>query len=798
METDRVHSKRPFAQVATASTYIYRHPSGCYSSSTLFDRPQSGASDRGRALTTKRRLTTLSAVKMPVQTGLSLVSASLDSPFARDFGDPVDCALQLQRQDNRPLFNTQPDNRFLSTTEPPISFEHRESVSSSGISESTDSSPTTTISTFDTTSMTDTSPSSSPESPSALQITYPKSTRIPEITERIAMHHSNAQVSTLSPLPSSMISSTTRPVSPARRARNLKNLSLRMPSSTPRPAISTASVVEVTSQNFSAPPSPIHRPVKTARRKPANLTIRTPASDQSSFSHSIADIIPPTPSIPQRSLRHFESSPSLTSMFSPTIAPVNGMQIPRPATRDGMPLMPGSWQDSPPPPPPRQTQVGPVSSLQQVTEEDDYHLDSRESTKRTEQSYPDGPIKIYESGVYLYLEPTRDEASKFDVVVNVAKEVVNPFADETEHKPETVVSTLRRPLSLAKRLSIAEPMTAISEESFHSAFESLPTTPKVENSSTPEYIHVPWDHNSEILDDLTSLCQLIDDRIAQGKSVLVHCQLGASRSASLVIAYGLYKSRDLDFNDMYSIVKGKSCWVGPNMSLIYQLTDFRSRLQRDEPAKAANQEWFKTPFLSKKHQDVFDSPPQNQEQVQGEQNQEQTQPEQAVPAQPEQVQEQIQTVEVQVERPAFALESIFSPIQPTFAHQFIKPAPPPQKQHGSGVRNILPRPLPLREKYQSFESSIQSSEKPETRRLSHIRFPTVQMDLVMQDVPASPSILSPRAAPYMCSSLSRTLAGDLAGDAPQTLFQFGQPALDPRSPPQRRELLITRNIDEVL
>ncbi|OKL60654.1 hypothetical protein UA08_04228 [Talaromyces atroroseus] len=722
---------------------------------------------------------------MPVQTGPSLVSASLDSSFARDFGDPVDCALRSQRQDNRSLFTTQQDNGFLSTTEPPISFEHRESVSSSGISESTDSSPTTTISTFDTTSMTDTSPSSSPESPSALPITYPKSTRIPEITERIAMH-SDAQASSLSPLPSSMFSSTVRPVSPARRARNLKNLSLKVPSPTSRPAISTAPVVEVTSQNFSAPPSPIHRPAKTARRKPANLTIRTPASDQSTFSRSIADIIPPTPSVSQRSLRHFESSPSLTSMFSPTMAPLNGMQIPRPVTRDGMPVMPGSWQDSPPPS--RQTQIGPGSSLQQVTEEDDYHLDSRESTKRTERSYPDGPIKIYESGVYLYLEPTRDEASKFDVVVNVAKEVVNPFAGETEHKTDTVVSTLRRPLPLAKRLSIAEPMTAISEESFHSAFESLPTTPKMENSSTPEYIHVPWDHNSEILDDLTSLCQLIDDRIAQGKSVLVHCQLGASRSASLVIAYGLYKNRDLDFNDMYGIVKGKSCWVGPNMSLIYQLTDFRSRLQRGEPAKVANQEWFKLPSFSQKQ--VLDTSGLSDEKPPlAEQNKEQ-----------EDQAEQSQTAEVQVEQsqPAFTLETIFSPVQSTFAHNFIKPAPPPQKQHRTGVHGALPRPLPLREKYQSFESSMQSSDKPETRRLSHIRYPTVQMDLVMQDVPSSPSILSPRATPYMCSSLSRTLAGDLAGVASQTFFDFGQASLDPRSPPQRRELLITRNIDEVL
>ncbi|EEA27646.1 protein-tyrosine phosphatase, putative [Talaromyces marneffei ATCC 18224] len=785
METDRIHSKRSFAQVATANTnpYIYSHPSGCHSSSALCDRPQRGASDRGRALSTKRRLTALSTIKMPVQAGPSLVYASLPS-FVRDFSDsahytsnnsqqhPEDCSLLAQS-----LGHTQ-ENSFAPTTEHPISFEHRESVSSSGISESTDSSPTTTISTFDTTSVTDTSPSSSPESPSALQLPYPKSIRIPEITERIAMF-SDAPASTLAPL-SAMIP-TTRPVSPGRRARNLKNLSLKMPCQISRPAISTASVVEATSQNYSAPPSPVHRPAKTARRKPANLTIRTPASDQITFARNITDIIPPTPSISRRSLRHFESSPSL-SIFSPTVAPLNGMQLPRPVTRDGAPLMPGSWQESPPPS--RQSQAISGTSLQQVTEEDDYHLDSRESTKRTEQSYPDGPIKIYDSGVYLYLEPTRDEASKFDVVINVAKEVLNPFTNEIEPKPETVVSTLRRPVSLAKRLSMAEPMTAISEESFHSAFESLPseadspTTPKVEKNLSPEYIHVPWDHNSEILDDLATLCQLVDDRINQGKSVLIHCQLGASRSASLVIAYGLYKNRDLYFNDMYSIVKGKSRWVGPNMSLIYQLTDFRSRVQRDEPAKAPNPDWFKTPHLSRPIQQLGVSEPAIKKETS-----------QPAPVQP--IQSQVQQI------PPSLQEVIFSPVPTTFAKPFAKPFPPLQKQHGSNGRGLLPRPLPLREKYPSFESLTKPFNKPETRKVSHVRYPTVQMDLVMQDIPASPSILSPRAAPYLCSSLSRTLAGDLAGDAPAT-FRFGQALLDPRSPPQRQELLITRSIDEVL
>lgn len=773
MNADCVHLKRSFAQVATSTSYILPDASECYSSTARLARSLEAATDRGRALSTKRRLATFPNLKMPVQAGPSLVSSAL-SPFARDLGDAPDCAALHSRREVHRQPYTQPLPQPQSgsfAVDPPISFDHRESISSA-LSESTGSSPTTTISTFDTPSVTDTSPSSSPESPSALPISYPKQMILPDISETVAIHPVVSNTPSVSVRP---MEAPPRAPSPGRRARNLKNLSLKMPCTSSRPAVSTASIVETTShQNFSAPPSPSYRPLKTGRRKPANLTIRTPASDQS-FTRSITEIIPPTPNI-QRSLRHFESSPSLASIFSPTTAPPGGMQFPRPSTRDGLPPMPGSWQEDSPSVPP---QSGP--GLQQVMEEDD-DLDTRESAKRSAQSYPDGPVKIYDSGVYLYLEPTRAEACKFDVVVNVAKEVVNPFADEME-RSNSVVSTLRKPLSLAKRFSVTEPLTAISEASFHSAFEVLPsdsdspTTPKAENGPLPEYIHVPWDHNSEILEDLMPLCQLVDDRISKGKNVLIHCQLGASRSASLVIAYGLYKNRDLDFNDMYSIVKNRSCWVGPNMSLIYQLTDFRSRLQRGEASKPLNPEWFKTqppspPVLNlPSFQDDTPDPMDT------------TEPQET---------EKLAPSFLKVARSYESLNR--SP------DRIVKSGAPQLRKSKSAIRirGISPRPLPLRERYQDGQK-VHSSKQAEKRPVGHARYPSVQMDLVMKDVPTSPSILSPRAAPYMCSSLSRTLAGDLAGDAPSHFFeQQQQLPFDPRSPSQRGELLITRSIDEVL
>lgn len=439
--------------------------------------------------------------------------------------------------------------------------------------------------------------------------------------------------------------------------------------------------------------------------------------------------------------------------------------------------MPGSWQDDFSPRPPSR------EALQKV-EEEDYNLDSRESAKGNERGYPDGPIQIYESGVYLYLEPTQEEASRFDVVVNVAKEVVNPFAADLA-KNNTVVSTLRDPCGFAKRHSIAEPLTAISEASFHSALEVLspesesPTTPKAEKRATPEYIHVPWDHNSEILDDLYPLCELIDDRVSQGKTVLVHCQLGASRSASLVIAYGLYKNRHLDFNAMYDIVKDKSRWVGPNMSLIYQLTDFRSRLLRGGPSKPAPAEWFKLgpncrPSEASNPPAVCSAAAQSEE--------------------PKRDDRERQTLipgpllHSSTERPVTTASSTSA----TASSRVPKPEAP-------APRSIFPRPLPLRERYETTEPSQCQSENQqlETRRTAHVRYPSVHMDLVVKDGLTSPSVLSPRAASFMGTTLSRTIAGDLAGNGP-SLVGLGEPFPDPRSPPQRNEPLIMRNIDEFL
>ncbi|CAG8315181.1 unnamed protein product [Penicillium salamii] len=683
---------------------------------------------------------------MPVQTSPPSFPDSFPS-FMSVFGGPLP-----RYKEEEPIHLQYPTHVPVNTRLLPS--PHRESVSSM-TSASTESSPTTTISPFDSPGGGDISPSSSPESPSAMSVSYPKfMPNRPELPSP--------------PAPDLRLPQNPSPDASNRRARNLKNLSLRMPPpSQSRPPIATASLLETSSKyHFDAPASPIAIPPKTGRRRPANLTIQTPT-----FNKSFAnDGVPPTPS-----LRHAESSPSLASITSPSFAPKGGMQLPRPMSHHGVHRLSGISQDSTL----NTSDDAPGFScrvLDGLAEEDD-RLDSRESTKKKDRGYPDGPIRIHDAGVYLYLEPTAEEAAKFDVVINVAKEVMNPFSATKEEKNDTVMSTWRNASMASKRFSRGEPQTAISEMSFKSAWEFQPSdsetgTPTVSSPTapTPEYLHVGWDHNSEILEDLLPLCELIDDRIADGKKVLVHCQLGASRSASLVIAYGLYKNRHLDFNSMYEAVKGRSQWVGPNMSLIYQLTDFRSKLLRGSTSKPPPQEWFvQTGRRCSEPQVPRSERPPTRESSKRGLNQ----------------------------APSMSCLSIpeRTSMRPTTSDSsYVK------FKSYSPKRSLSPRPLPFRQKFQSVEPAP-GRQRGLPRSVSSCD-PLVQTHVFARDAPNTGGVFSPRTnefcfptplAPPTFHRIDRS-----AALSPPPIPQFAAEPVDPRSPPSGGEPLIMRSIDEFL
>ncbi|EXJ63742.1 hypothetical protein A1O7_00077 [Cladophialophora yegresii CBS 114405] len=629
-----------------------------------------------------------------------------------------------------------------------LSLHHRDSVTSI-TSTSTDSSPTNTNSTFDSPVITDSSPGSSPESASS---------NAPVSPFRNIMIRPSIEVPRNSP-PQRIPPPQDEPPRPGLvpdAPKNVKNLSLNMGAVVlSRPATSHG----FESHAFSAPTSPSKDAPKTGRRKPTNLTIRTPGFQQSTFNRAMD--VPPTPSF-RPVLHHMASSPALASLASPKKQPPGGLFLHLPASGT---VISGQGSDS------SSSGQSVNSQLPELKEEDESHR-AQKSQETQERGYPKGPVLIYDTGVYLYLEPTAEEASKFDTVINVAKEIKNPFLMDAP-KPE-----------------ISEPQTAISEMSFKSAWEwprqsdlPTPSTPRPSSFSQakrPEYLHVPWDHNSEILEDLYCLCRIIDERVQEGKKVLIHCQLGVSRSASLVIAYGLYKGYQPDFHSVYMAVKQRSQWVGPNMSLIYQLTDFRAKVVKDVYGDHCNKpksSWWQ---IKSSSSPVMDTPIAKQSSWQAPSQADGQAPLSSSAIIASHVPKAAAPLRLNKELPPVPLfprnepTAVATPIKlsqilggiarsspepaktPELAVAAETPSPPRTQSSPQGAS---PRPLPFRERFDASPSQPLSNPS-KTPRLGLLTS-SPKMDLAMEE-PSSPSLFSPRAAEFMASPFGITVAGDLA------------------------------------
>ncbi|KAI0434059.1 hypothetical protein F5Y09DRAFT_4542 [Xylaria sp. FL1042] len=476
----------------------------------------------------------------------------------------------------------QPASQHLRPVPSDSTHRHHDSTSTQN-SDSADSSPTLTT---DTSSLSDPSPSSSPDSPVNLipLNSFPLSTfgELPTMDGLQIDRNTNT-------------SNFERPMtSPGpRKPRNMKGLSIQPPFAA---SSSSTLVSEPSSPCFIKPRIP------GPRKKPSLLSLKTDSHGLNL--RPMVSEVPSSPSLPpilqRRSLKHSTSSPHmLSSLKSATFGPSGGMTFPtvfergtsglsevlRPTKLGNASNDYGTTiieEDSP---------IKPQLANRAAMDFEPFHDESENNEDQKSPGYPDGPIAIYNDNVYLYLEPTAEEASKFDVVINVAREVHNPFAMTTARNnkvagPGSSESTVESPI----------PDTAMTNDSFATAFEyppreesgsETPTTPKAVSWNEPEYIHMPWDHNTDIATDLMTLCETIDKRTKEGKKVLVHCQQGASRSASLIIAYGLYQDPGLSVNDAYYAAQAKSRWISPNMRLMYCLQDFQKEVAKKKlPARS--------------------------------------------------------------------------------------------------------------------------------------------------------------------------------------------------------------------
>ncbi|KZT06899.1 uncharacterized protein LAESUDRAFT_714024 [Laetiporus sulphureus 93-53] len=141
------------------------------------------------------------------------------------------------------------------------------------------------------------------------------------------------------------------------------------------------------------------------------------------------------------------------------------------------------------------------------------------------------------------------------------------------------------------------------------------------------YLKLPWSHGQVDLvhEGFPAAMAFVDKALERGDGVLIHCQCGISRSATLVIALVMRAAAQRSPNvpsevwalkgmqGAYTFVKEKSRAVGPNMSLIYQLLDYERTFKTGNSSPGSSdqspseEEWGKQRMLLDEENDDRES-----------------------------------------------------------------------------------------------------------------------------------------------------------------------------------------------
>lgn len=351
-------------------------------------------------------------------------------------------------------------------------------------------------------------------------------------------NHSNEDKSSFSP--------STQQIT--RKSKNLKNLNLNLNSITNRVTVKSMEIpspqqlADIT-QNIrlqsplSSSPSPtstpiirspsIFRRVQTTspssqsnahRKRSTTLALNIPSSSSSSSSPTTSNTSTMTSTLIENELRT-----PLPRHFIPSLP----FEKPTRTDTSSSTSTLNSGTDS---------SGSPISYSSEIKSQTIMHSfnESKNNDESHKIAYSKGPICVMEPNLYLYSEPTLREVTGFQVIINVAQEIKDYSQEVEKHNSQF--------------------------------------------NDNIEYYFIPWTHTSKLTIDFPNLTNIIDNALKANKKVLIHCQCGVSRSASLIMAYFM-KVRGTGYNDAYSSLKEKVPQISPNLSLIYELIEWGEQLE---------------------------------------------------------------------------------------------------------------------------------------------------------------------------------------------------------------------------
>ena len=88
-----------------------------------------------------------------------------------------------------------------------------------------------------------------------------------------------------------------------------------------------------------------------------------------------------------------------------------------------------------------------------------------------------------------------------------------------------------------------------------------------------------------------------DEARRSDANVLIHCQAGVSRSATIVVAYVMNHMK-MTMDDAYKLVKDKRSVISPNLNFMGQLYEFEKKLASSATSSSQKDQVLPSPTKS--------------------------------------------------------------------------------------------------------------------------------------------------------------------------------------------------------